>query len=103
VDELNRHARLRLGCNQPNPNVPKGQRMNAPILQARVIAEPSHARILIAELADRARQLLGPDITYRAQTRTARRTGFVSVYLTATRKEERLCHETRDNARSVAT
>jgi hypothetical protein len=63
--------------------------MSTPILQARVVAEPSHAQVLIAELTDRARQLLGPDVTYRAQTRTARRTGYVRVYLTATRKEER--------------
>jgi hypothetical protein len=61
--------------------------MSTPILQARVIAEPGHAQVLIAELTDRARQLLGPDVTYRAQTRTARRTGYVRVYLTATRKE----------------
>jgi hypothetical protein len=61
--------------------------MTAPILQARVIAEPGHAQVLIAELTDRARQLLGPDVTYRAQTRIARRTGYVRVYLTATRKE----------------
>jgi hypothetical protein len=62
--------------------------MTVPILQARIIAEPAHAQVLIAELTDRARQLLGPNITYHAQTRTARRTGYVRIYLTATRKEE---------------
>jgi hypothetical protein len=70
--------------------------MNAPILQVRVIAEPGHAQVLITELTDRARQLFGPDVTYRAQTRTARRIGYVRVYLTATRKEETTIDHHRD-------
>ncbi|MFY1675057.1 hypothetical protein ACN27G_34825 [Plantactinospora sp. WMMB334] len=61
--------------------------MSTPILQVRVIADPDHAQVLTTELAQRARQLLGPDVEYRTQTRSARRTGYVRVYLTATRQE----------------
>ena len=61
--------------------------MNPPILQVRVIAPPAHAQALTADLAATARQLLGPGITYRTHTRTARRTGYIRLYLTATRTE----------------
>lgn len=62
----------------------------APVFQVRVIAEPGHARTLMHHLTAGAKQLLGPDHEYRTQTRIARRSGYVRVYLTATRKEERL-------------
>jgi hypothetical protein len=58
-----------------------------PVLQVRVIARDEHAQALIADLAARAHALLGDGITCRTQTRSARRTGYVRVYLTATRKE----------------
>ncbi|MFC0528210.1 hypothetical protein [Phytohabitans kaempferiae] len=61
--------------------------MPAPLLQARIITTPDHAQALIAELTRHARQLLGDNTTYRTQTRHADRTGYVRVYLTATRKE----------------
>jgi hypothetical protein len=61
-----------------------------PILQARVITTSEHAQVLIAELSRYARQLFGEEVTYRTQTRHADRIGYVRVYLTATREEERL-------------
>jgi hypothetical protein len=60
-----------------------------PILQARITTTDTHAQALIAELTRHARQLLGDDVTYRTQTRHADRIGYVRVYLTATRKEDR--------------
>jgi hypothetical protein len=60
----------------------------AEYVRDRAFAGTSGSGAWLLELTDRARQLLGPDVTYRAQTRTARRTGYVRVYLTATRKEE---------------
>lgn len=58
-----------------------------PLLQVRVIAAPDHAQALVAQLTQRARELLGPAVEIRTQTRSARRTGHVRLYLTATRKE----------------
>jgi hypothetical protein len=58
-----------------------------PICQVRVIGTTDHAAELLAYVAEQARRLLGPHITCRTQTRSARRTGQVRVYLTITRKE----------------
>jgi hypothetical protein len=60
---------------------------SAPIAQVRVIAATHHAQALIAELTERARALIGPQATYRTQTRPAQRIGYVRAYLTVTRKE----------------
>lgn len=57
-----------------------------PLLQVRVIADPDHAQVVIAEVAQRARQLLGPGVAIRTQTRSARRTGYVRLYLTASER-----------------
>ncbi|MBX7269251.1 hypothetical protein KIF24_26680 [Micromonospora sp. Llam7] len=58
-----------------------------PLVQVRVIADPDHAQVLIADVAQRARQLLGPGVDIRTQTRSARRAGYVRLYLTAARRE----------------
>lgn len=62
---------------------------NTPLLQARITTTPDHAQALITELTRHARTLLGDDVNYRTQTRHADRIGYVRVYLTATRREDR--------------
>ncbi len=64
--------------------------MRLPVLQVRVIASDDNAAALVAEMERHARSVFGDDVTYRTQTRQARRVGYSRVYLTATREEERL-------------
>jgi hypothetical protein len=59
----------------------------APLCQVRVIAPTRDAAALLAYLTEQARHLFGGTATYHTQTRSARRTGHVRVYLTITRKE----------------
>jgi hypothetical protein len=59
-----------------------------PVLQVRLIGPRPLVDQLAATLATAARAALGPVTTYTMHTRTARRTGHVRLYLTATTKEE---------------
>jgi hypothetical protein len=59
----------------------------APLCQVRVIAPADQATTLAGQLAEHARRLFGDQITCRTTIRYARRTGYVRVYLTITRKE----------------
>jgi hypothetical protein len=60
----------------------------APLCQIRVIAATDDATALLTRITEQARHLLGPDITCRTQTRSARRIGHVRAYVTISRKEE---------------
>ncbi|GAA4456150.1 hypothetical protein GCM10023170_050420 [Phytohabitans houttuyneae] len=74
-----------------------------PLLQARVTTSTEHAEASLDTLTHLARRLLGDDVTCRTQTRHADRAGYVRVYLTVTREEERLCHESQGSARTADT
>ena len=60
-----------------------------PLLQIRVIGPADHAQVLTTDLVHRAEVLLGSGVQYRTHTRSARRIGYVRLYITATRKEVR--------------
>jgi hypothetical protein len=65
-------------------------RGSAPTLQIRVIGPIAFAQAVLADRADLVRTILGPHYQYRMQTRTARKAGQVRVYLTITRKENKI-------------
>lgn len=73
-----------------------------PVMQIRVIGVDRHAQAVLADAVRRARTLLGPNVTYRTQTRPNRRAGYVRVYLTATRKEARRTRKANDPYVNVA-
>ena len=56
----------------------------APLVQIRVIGPTGHATELLTRAAEQARRLYGLRATYRTQTRTARRAGYIRAYLTVT-------------------
>lgn len=74
-----------------------------PLLRARVTISAEHAKPSLDALTQLARQLLGDNVTCRTQTRRADRVGYVQVYLTVTREEERLCRESRGSVQTAGT
>jgi hypothetical protein len=57
------------------------------LIQIRVIGPSDHATRMLVQAAEHARRVFGTTATYRSQTRSARRIGYVRAYLTVTRKE----------------
>jgi hypothetical protein len=61
---------------------------SVPLCQIRFIGAADQSVALLAHITEHAQRLFGECAIYRTHTRSARRTGYVRVYLTVTRKEE---------------